>query len=257
MIIIVALYIVLGIFAFFALIFNLRIRVTIDMADELALSVMVCGIKINILPKKPKKYKLSDYTLKKIAKRDRKNAIKEEKKARAKALKKKKKAEAKKRKQEEEAKLSKAEKKAIKARKKASMPPIPPLVSLLVKTLGYFFPGFFGKFHFHVARIKLRIGGADAAQTALVYYAVTNALTPALNFIEKHAHLHGRKTAEIDIRPDFLSEDITADVKIGFSTSIGSILATLIGTAFKFMLGYIKIKPSVPAAPKTTEKTKN
>ncbi len=253
MIIIVALYILLGIIAFFAIIFNLQIRVTIDMADELLLWVTVCGIRIDILPKKPKKYKLSNYTLKKIAKRDKKNAAKEEKKAKAKALKKKKKADEKKRKQEEEAKLTKAERKARKAAKKASMPPLPPLISLLVKTLGYFFPGFFGKFHFHIARVKLTIGGSDAAQTALLYYTVTNAIAPALNFIEKNAHLHGRKTAEIDVRPDFLSNEIKTDVKIGFSTSIGSVLATLIGTAFKFMLGYIKIKPSAP----TTEKNKN
>ncbi len=253
MIIIVALYIILGIIAFFALIFNLRARVTIDMADELKLTVTVCGIKINILPKKPKKYKLSNYTLKKIAKRDKKKAIKDAKKAEAKAQKKKKKAEEKQRKKEEQAKLTKAEKKAIKARKKASMPPIPPLISLLLKTLGYFFPGLFGKFHFHVARIKLTIGGSDAAQTAIMYYAITNAIGPTLSFIDKHSNLHGRKTAEIDVRPDFLSDEIKADVKIGFSTSIGSILAKLIGAAFKFVFGFIKIKPSAPA----TEKNKN
>ncbi len=216
------------------------------MADELKLNVMVCGIKINILPKKPKKYKLSDYTLKKIAKRDKKKAEKDAKKAAAAAIKKKKKAEEKNRKKEEQDKLTKAEKKAIKARKRASMPPLPPLISLLFKTLGYFFPGLFGRFHFHIARIKLSIGGADAAQTALTYYAVTNAIAPTLDFIEKHSNLHGRKTAEIDIRPDFLSDEIKADVKIGFSTSIGAVLASLLGTAFKFLFGFIKIKPSAP-----------
>ncbi len=248
MVITVALYIILGIAAFFTLIFTVRARVTIDMADDdLKLSVSVCGIKINILPKKPKKYKLSNYTLKKIAKRDRKKAIKDAKRAEAAALKKKKKALEKKRKKEAAAKLTKAEKKAIKARKKASMPPLPPLISLLLKTLGYFFPGIFGKFHFHVARIRLRIGGADAAQTALMYYAVSNALGPTLKFIDKHSNLHGMKRAEIDIAPDFLSEEIKADVKLGFSTSLGSILGSLLGTGFKFIFGFLKIKPSAPA----------
>ncbi len=243
MIIIVALYILLGILAFFVFIFAVRVRVTIDMADEMKLWITVCGIKINILPKKPKKYKLSDYTLKKIAKRDKKKAEKDAKKAAAKAEKKKKKAAEKKRRKEEQAKLTKAEKKAIKAKKKASRPPLPPLISLLLKTLGFFFPGFFGKFHFHIARIKLRIGGSDAAQTAIMYYAITNALGPALAFIDKHAHLHGSRRAEIDIAPDFLSDEIKADVKIGFSTSLGAILGILIKTAFKFVFGFIKIKP--------------
>lgn len=240
--------------------FAVRVRVTIDMLDELNLTVMVCGIKIKILPKKQKKYKLSNYTLKKIAKRDKKNALKAEKKARAQALKKKKKADEKKRRQQEQASLTKEEQKAAKALKKASRPPLPPLISLLLKTLGFFFPGLFSKVHFHIARIKLRIGGADAAQTALTYYAISNAISPTLNFIEKHSNLHGRSTAEIDIRPDFLSDEIKADVKIGFSTSLGGILGIALKSGFKLIFGYVKIKPSVPAEhnpPKCAEKSES
>ncbi len=241
---IVVLYVLIGIVAFLALIFTVRVRVTIDMADELKLWVTVLGIKINILPKKEKKYKLSNYTLKKIGKRDKKQAARDAKKAEAAALKKKRKAEEKKRKQEAESRLTKEQKKAIKARKKASRPPLPPLVSLLRDTLGFFFPSIFGKFHFHVARIKLKIGGKDAAQTALTYYAVSNALAPTLRFIDKHSNLHGMKTAEIDISPDFLSEEIKADVKLGFSTSLGGILGSVLKTGFKFLFGFMKIKPS-------------
>ena len=244
--IIVALYILIGIVAFFALVFTVRVRVTIEMADELKLDVSVFGIRIRILPKKPKKYKLSDYTLKKIAKRDKKKAEKEAKKAEAAALKKKKKAAEKKSKQAAQKKLSKEEKKAIKQKKKASRPPLPKLISLLCNTLGFFFPSIFGKFHFHVARIKLKIGGKDAAQTALTYYAVTNALGPILGFIDRHSNLHGMKSAEIDISPDFLSEEIKADVKLGFSTSLGGILGSTLKTGIKFLFGFVKIKPSAP-----------
>ena len=80
MVITVALYIILGIIAIFVLIFTVRVRVTIDMADEMRLWVSVLGIKINILPKKPKNYKIGNYTLKKIAKRDAKKSAKEKKK---------------------------------------------------------------------------------------------------------------------------------------------------------------------------------
>ena len=243
-IITVALYIILGIIAFFVLIFSVRVRVTIDMADEMRLWVTVLGIRINILPKKPKKYKIGNYTLKKIAKRDAKKAAKEKKKAEAKALKQKKKEAQKKAKKEADAKLSKEEKKAKKAEKKASMPPLPDLISLLLKTLGFFFPGLFSKFHFHVARIKLKIGGSDAAQIALTYYAVSNALGPVLSFIDKHSNLHGMRRAEIEIVPDFLSEEIKADIKLGFSTSLGGILGTVLKAGFKLAIGYFKIKPA-------------
>ena len=262
-VIVIALYIILGIIALFVLIFSVRIRVTIDMAEEMRLWVQVFGIRINILPKKPKKYKISNYTLKKIAKRDRKNAIKEAKKAEAKALKQAKKEAEKKKKKEEEAKLTKAEKKARKAAKKASMPPIPDLISLLISIIKFFFPGIFLKFHFHVARIKIKVGGADAAQIAYLYYTISNALGPALSFIDKHSHLHGMSRADIDISPDYLSEEIKADVKLGFSTSIGGILGILLKTGFKLLFGYLKLKPSgspaqghaVPTE-KTTEEQK-
>ena len=235
-----------------ALVLTVRVRVNLEMADELKLDVSILGIKIRILPKKPKKYKLSNYTLKKIAKRDKKKAEKDAKKAAAAAQKKKKKAEAKKKKQASQKKLSKEEKKAIKAKKKASRPPLPPLIALLRDTLGFFFPSIFGKLHFHVARIKLKIGGKDAAQTALTYYAVTNALGPILGFIDRHSNLHGMSRAEIDVSPDFLSEEIKADVKIGFSTSLGGILGTAIKTGFKFLSGYMKLKPSAPTSANQT-----
>ena len=260
MVITVALYITLGIIAFFVLIFSVRVRVTIDMADEMSLWVSVLGIKINILPKKPKKYKLGNYTLKKIAKRDTKKAVRDKKKAEAAALKKKKKDAEKKAKKEAEAKLTKGEKKAKKAAKKASSPHLPDLINLLLKVLGLFFPGIFAKFHFHVARIKLKIGGADAAQIALTYYAVSNALGPVLSFIDKHSNLHGMSRAEIEVVPDFLSEEIKVDVKLGFSTSLGGILGILLKTGFKFIFGYFKIKPSgtsasmhKPPEPKSTQ----
>lgn len=244
MVIVIALYIILGIIALFVLIFSVRIRVTIDMAEEMRLWVQVFGIRINILPKKPKQYKISNYTLKKIAKRDRKNAIKEAKKAEAKALKQAKKEAEKKKKKEEEAKLTKAEKKARKAAKKASIPPIPDLISLLISTIKFFFPGIFLKFHFHVARIKIKVGGSDAAQIACLYYTISNALRPALSFIDKHSNLHGMSRAEIEIMPDYLSEEIKADVKLGFSTSIGGIVGILLKTGFKAVFGYLKIKPA-------------
>jgi hypothetical protein len=136
------------------------------------------------------------------------------------------------------------EKKAKKAEKKASMPPIPDLINLLTSIIKFFFPSLFLKFHFHVARIKIKVGGADAAKIAYTYYAISNALGPALSFIEKHSNLHGMRRAEIEISPDYLSEEIKADVKLGFSTSIGGILGILIKTGFKALFGYMKIKPS-------------
>lgn len=242
----VALIIIGIIIAIFVLLFTVRVRVDLEMSDEMHLSVRVFGIKIKILPKKEKKYNLRNYTPKKIAKRDKIAAEKAAKKAESAKLKKQAKEKKKQQKKENEAKLTKAEKKAIKARKKAARPPIPGMVSLLLKVLKLFFSGLFSKFHFHVARIKLEVGSDNAATTALMCVGIRTAIRPVLNFLDKHSNLHGMKNAEISVTPNFLSEEIKTDVKLGFSTSLGGILGVAIRAGFTFLVGFLKIKPTVP-----------
>ena len=214
--------------------------------SDLALTVTVLGINIKILPKKPKKYNIKNYTPKKIAKRDKKAAEKAEKKRIAAAKKKAEKAEKKKQKKEAAAKLTKAEKKAIKARKKAKRPPIPDMLSLFLRVIKILFSGLFSKFHFHVARLRIKVGSSDAATTALMYVAICQAINPVLNFLAKHSNLHGRGNADIDVSPDYLSEELKVDIKLGFSTSLGGLLGALFRTGFSFIFGWMKIVPSVP-----------
>lgn len=237
-----ALIIICSIIAFFVLLFSVRVRVDLKMDDVLRLSVRVFGIKINILPKKPKKYSLRKYTLKKIRARDAKAEAKERKKAEAKAKKKKEKAEAKKKK----AAMTKAEKKAVKAKKRASTPPIPDMISLFKDVLSLFFSSFFSKFHFHIAKVIIRVGSDSADKTATLHGAVCTALAPVLTFIDRHTNLHTKKNFTVYIEPDFLSDKITADIDIGFSMSLGGVLSALIKAGVKFIVGWVKIKPSAP-----------
>lgn len=250
----VALWIILAVLLFFVLIFTVRIRVTIELQNELYLTVTVCGINIRILPKKPKKYKTRHYTPAKIAKRDKKAALKAKKKAARDADK----ADKKRKKKEDRARLTKAEKKAEKAKKKASRPPIPDIISLFFKVIRLFFSGFLSHFHFHIARVRLKIGGSDAAQAAMLYGIISTAAYPILSFLDKHSNLHGMKNADIDISPDFLSEEIKADIKIGFSMSLGGLLGVVLRAAFSFIFGWIKIKPSTTyTAGHITDETKS
>ena len=242
MIVTTALWITLGILAFFVALFSIRIRVTIEMQNELSLKVWAFGYTLRILPKKQKKYKISDYTPKKIAKRDKKNAEKEKKKALKKAAKKaekaKKKAAAKNKTPEE--------KKAERAKKKASRPPLPDMISLLLKILNMFFGGFFARFHFHVAKIHVTVGSGDAATTALLWCAISTALKPILILLDKKSNLHGMKKADIRIVADYGSEEIKPDVKLAFSMSIGALLGVLLKAGFSFIFGWMKIKPKLP-----------
>ncbi len=242
----IALIIIGAILALFVLLFTVRVRVDLEMNDELHLSILAFGIRINILPKKEKKYNLRNYTPKKIAKRDKIAAEKAAKKAENDKLKKQAKAQKKKQKKTTAAKLTKADKKALKARKKASRPAIPDMLDMFLRILKLFFSGLFSKFHFHVARIKLDVGSDNAATTALMCVGIRTAIRPVLSFLDKHSNLHGMKNAEISVTPNYLSEEIKTDIKLGFSTSLGGILGVAIRAGFSFIIGWMKIKPTVP-----------
>lgn len=235
--------IVIGcILAFFVLLFTVRVRVNIKMKDELELTVIAFGARIRILPKKPKKYNLKKYTLKKIQKRDEKAALKAQKKAEAKAKKKKEKAEVKKKAKA----LTKEQKKAIKAKKKASRPPIPDMISLFKEVIGLFFGSFFSKFHFHVAKIIIKVGGSDAAKIATTHGAICAALGPTLCFIDRHSNLHTKRRTVVYIEPDFTSKKISMDIDVGFSLSLGGVLSAAIKAGWRFIMGWTQIKPTPP-----------
>lgn len=241
-----AIIVILAILAFFVLFFTIRVRITLELKDEISLWVNAFGIRINILPKKQKKYKLSDYTPKKIARRDKKKAKKDAKKAAKKAEKNKKKA--------AEKKLSREEKKALKKSKKASRPSIRDSVSLFADIAKLFFSGFFSHLHFHIARIKVRVGSDDAAKTAILYGAIYASLRPVLTLIDRISNLHRVDKAEIDIQPDYLSEELKLDMKLGFSMSLGGLLGVLIKAAFKLFVGWSRIKPEAPETSQDKEK---
>ena len=226
----------LSVLAFFVLIFTVRARITLEVADELSLSIRLFGIKFPILPKKPKRYKLSDYTPKKIAKRDKKKAKLDAKKAEKKRQRELEKQKKKQDKQE----LTKQEREA----KRASRPPLPDTISLFSRIAKRFFSKFFRHMHFHVARIKIKVGAPDAAKVAMLYCGICTALKPTLIFLDKYSNLHGMKRADIDIATDFLSEKLTINIKLGFSMSLGGLLAVLLRTLFDFLMGWLKIKPS-------------
>lgn len=231
--------IAISVLAVFVVLFTVRARVRLRYSDTLSLTVSFLGIKLFVLPKKQKKYKISDYTLKKIAKRDKKRAEKDAKKA----SKKKTKQADKNKKKADRKKLTKEEK----AAKKAAKPTFSDTADLFLKLIKLFFSKFFGRFHFHVAKIKIKVGSSDAARTALTYCAICGAIKPLLIIIDKHSNLHGMKNADIDISPDFLNERIDFDVDLGFSMSLGALLGVLLRVLFSALVGWGKIQPAKQA----------
>ncbi len=242
--------IVIGcILLFFVFLFTVHAFITLDMAEDMALTVRVLFIRIQILPKKEKAYDPQKYTLKKIRKRD----AKAEKKAAKAAESKKKKAAAKaEKKAEKKAKLAamtKEERRELKRKKKASRPALTDLVPLVCRVLGLFCSRFFGKLRIKVARLNVRIGSADAMQAAVMYGVVNQSVQYLLEALKKFTHVDGLKKAEINITPDFTSDKLDFDFKLTVRVSLGNVLGALFKAGWKFLIGYLRIKPD-PDHPK-------
>lgn len=242
-----ALIIVGCVILLFVLLFTVRASVTVEYRDELSLWVRVFGIKIGILPKKEKKYKYSKYTLKKIRRRDEKAA---KKKAKADAARREREAEKAKRKADAKKRrdsMTKAQLKAEKKRKKAERPKLGDIVSLSLSIAKLFFSRFFGKLHIKIARLHVNVATGDAASTAILYGALYPTAHLFLAGLEKISNVDGLKKADMQITPDYLSEQTTVDLKLTFSVSLGAVLGAVLKAGFKFLFGYSKIKPDPDA----------
>lgn len=226
------------------LLFVVRIKVGIEFKDEFRLWVSFLGVKHTLLPKKPKKYKIRDYTPKKIAKRDRKAAEEAKRKAEKKAKRKAERSAKRRKKKAMGNKLTPKEKRAQFREKLAKWPTIDDSADLLLTILETFFTSFFGRFHFHVAKVRIAVGSDDAAKTALLTTIIDNTIEPLLYAVDRHSNLHVRRNADVCVYPDFLAEEIKYDVQLAFSMSIASFLWTVIKTAIPGYIGWTKIQPS-------------
>ena len=99
---------------------------------------------------------------------------------------------------------------------------------------------FFSHLQIKMTRIKMLVATDDAATTAIAYGAITQSLNILLPALESVKNFKGLKRADIDIRPDFLSDSPTVDIKISFSIRVWHIFDVAIAALVKF----IKIKLS-------------
>lgn len=226
------------------LLLTVRAKLTIEFNEIFSLWVSFLGIKFKLIPKKPKKYNLRNYTPEKIAKRDAKAAKAAARKAEADAKRKAEKAKKKRKKKALKNKMTREEKKAARAEKRSKIPPISDMLELFFKVIELLTSNFIKHFHFHVVRIRIKVGSEDAAKTAMLTTAIGMAIEPLLVFLDRNSNLHGKNTADIDISPDYLSETIKYDVKLAFSMSLGSLIWVLLRAGIPGIIGWVKIQPS-------------
>lgn len=208
------LWIALGIFAFFFLIFIIPIHVIVGLTDNVSVMVRVLFLKIPILPKEKKKKKSKD--------KDKKKKKPKEKK---------------KKKEEDKDKADKKKKK----KKKINVSDIVGLVQVLLDTVVALFKRLGRNFKIRVHAYEICVASEEAAKTAVMYGAVKTLSETIFLRLEDSINFKIVKGAPMGVYADFLEEKFKANVKIDFSISIAGVFGVLFAAIFKFIGSFIKM----------------
>jgi hypothetical protein len=210
------LWIALGIFAFFFLIFIIPIHVMVGLTDNVSVMVRVLFLKIPILPKEKKK---------KSKDKDKKKKPKEKKK----------------KKKEKPDKKEKKKKKDKKNKNKKNISDIVGLVQVLLDTVVALFKRLGRNFKIRVHAYEICVASEEAAKTAVMYGAVKTLSETIFLRLEDSINFKIVKGAPMGVYADFLEEKFKANVKIDFSISIAGVFGVLFAAIFKFIGSFIKM----------------
>ncbi len=219
-----AVYIISAVLLFFIALSFVRAGAVIRYNGDLAVTVTVLGIPFRIIPGKEKKIRPSDWSVRKIAARRRKS----EKAARRKAAKAAKKAE-----------KAKKDKKDKEAEKKKEKPDILRIVKTALSALSVAVRRFSKHLRVRVARLHIAVATGDAASTAILYGAISQAAFGIAALLDSTGTLRGAAKADVDIHADYLSEKTSADVEIGFSLLVWQMFDLILRTGFTALRTYV------------------
>lgn len=206
----IALYIVLSVLLLLFSISLLPVSLSLKYRDEVSLTASVAAIKILLYPKKKKKVKISDYTLKKTEKQKKKASKKALKRQNQKYVKK--------------TNGKPNEKKTLLEN-----------LGLIRELLGAFIGGVVKHAKIKTEKIVLTVATDDAAKTALLYAAVNNAVLLIVAFLDSCKKIEKLHKSEISVNADFLAEKCSADVEISFSLRVWHLIKILFASALKYV----------------------
>lgn len=222
------LWIALGIFLFFFIIFIIPIHITVGLAENVSVVLRILFFKIPIFstekkePKKKKKKKVKKEKKEKPGKKEKKKKEKKEKKP-------------KKQDTGEEKKPKKKKKRKITASDIAG------LVRVLLNVVAALFRRLGRNFKIRVYAYQICVASEDAAKTAVLYGAVQSLSETLFLRLERAINFKIVKNAPVGVYVDFLEEKFKANVKIDFSISIAGVLGIPFAAIGEFIRSFIKM----------------
>lgn len=228
------LYVMIGIVLFFALLLSIRGRIVLELNPdgELYVAVKVLCFTIQIAPaREPKPIKIKDFTPKKHKKRLRKDyqtyLKKQEKKAKKAA----------------EKQAKKEKKKSTKKEPKEPKRSITDWIDIAVSVLKVLFERFTKHLRIKVARLHVNVATGDAASTAIMYGVVIQSVAYVIEILDRITNIDGLQKADISVNADYLSENMTFDLKFVFSLRVYQIFSILFGVAGKAIKKFFETAP--------------
>ncbi len=193
-----ALFILLGIVAFFILLLSIPVHITLKADTDVAVEARVLFVKYALFPRKKRKKKVSP------AKKTSKNTSKP---------------------------AQNAKKTTQKPKPKRD---ILGLVKLILKLVVAVLKKFPRHFRVTVVRYEIAIGTDDAAKTALLYGTVTGLSANLFELLGKATRFRIKRNAPVNVYANFLSEKSEAKIVLDLSITIWGalVMAMAAGMAF-------------------------
>lgn len=204
-----ALYIILGIIAFFVVLLSIKLCVTVHYEDDVELSVKWLFLNIKILPKKEKEEKKKKESKPKKEKKPKEESeiIKEPKK-------------------------KKQDNMFVRFYKNRGVSGVVQLLKDAAKAVGGMFKRIGRAFLFEELYISLTVGTGDSAETAIKYGKTCSAAFPAMGLIVSTMRV---KKYSIEINPDFINGSNCAKLHTKISVRPIKLINAVIIVAFELL----------------------
>lgn len=200
-----ALWILLGIFLFFAFLFTVPLHVIITANDDVSVMARVLCFRYSLFP---------------VVKR-RKKRSKSNKKAAS--------------------STQKRGKKAKKPKKKRTKQELWHLIRLLFKIVTAVLKELPRSVRIRLETFEITVATGDAAKTAVLYGAVSGLAWNLFDILKNNIDFKVRKRASVGVEADFLGEKSRANIKIDLSTTLGKVFVLLMTAGMAFVKN--KTKP--------------
>ncbi len=106
------------------------------------------------------------------------------------------------------------------------------ILKLISSFISFLVKEFAPRLHVKLAKLHISVGSPDAAETAILYGAISGAVACIVDLIDEMTNLHPLKSKSIIVEPNFLSERCEAKINITLGLSVFSALKILFKLAW-------------------------